>query len=74
MTSEVAEALAKLAAQLDERRSQILHSMAAQARAAAAVVRGPKEKKAMLKTAKFMDAEADALAHMKKARKMKDEK
>ena len=72
MTSELSELLGKLAAGLTERRSQVLHSMAAQARAAAAIVKGAKEKKAMMRTAKFMDAEADALMHLKKAKKLKD--
>lgn len=72
MNGEMAELLGQLAARLDERRAQILHAKAAQARAASVIVKDPKSKKAMLRTAQFMDAEADAAAHMRRARKLKN--
>lgn len=74
MTNEMAELLGKLASRLSERRAELLHAKADQARAAAAIVGMPGEKEALLKTAAYMDAEANVLAHLKRAKKKKNGK
>lgn len=72
MTSEFSKMLSRIRVRLDERRSELLRAQADRVRAAAAIVGMPGEKQALLKTAAFVDAKANVLAHLKRAKKKKN--